>query len=90
MAFSSDDCAQCHRLQTPALARVQALRPAAVRVTAVDAPTAPELVARYRVLTLPCTVVLDARGAAQAINYGFASSDRLLEQVDEVLTSGTI
>jgi len=37
------------------------------------------------VLTLPTTVVLDAAGRAHAVNYGFANTQRLLEQVDEVL-----
>src|SRR5262245_28772117 len=53
LAFGSDDCRQCHTLQAPALRRVSAALGHGVRVTEVDAPTAPELVARYRVLTLP-------------------------------------
>lgn len=85
LAFSSDDCAQCHRLQDPALARVATARGDLVSVIRVDAPSAPDLTNRYRVLTLPTTVVLDAAGTAQAINYGFAHSQRLLDQVDSVL-----
>ncbi len=46
---------------------------------------APELTERYRVLTVPTTVVLDASGRAHAVNYGFANTQRLLEQVDTVL-----
>lgn len=85
LAFSSDDCAQCHRLQAPALRRVTEARPDAVGVVEIDAPTSPELTARYRVLTLPTTVVLDAGGQARAVNYGFANSERLLAQVDALL-----
>jgi thioredoxin 1 len=85
LAFSSEDCAQCHRMQTPVLRRVVAERAGAVRIVDVDAPTSPELTARYQVLTLPTTVVLDDSGRARAINYGFANSQRLLQQVDEVL-----
>jgi hypothetical protein len=87
LAFSSDDCAQCHRLQTPALARVTALRGERVEVVDVDAPTSPELTERYAVLTLPTTVVLAPDGRAHAINYGFANSERLLRQCDEILAS---
>ena len=87
LAFSSDDCAQCHRMQTPALRLVLAAREGAVSVLDVDAPSSPELAAQYRVLTLPTTVVLDGTGRARAINYGFANSSRLLQQVDEVLTA---
>jgi thiol-disulfide isomerase/thioredoxin len=85
LAFGSEDCAQCKRLQEPALARVVAARAGAVAVVPVDAPSAPELTEHYRVLTLPATVVLDAAGRARAVNYGFADTPRLLEQVDAVL-----
>jgi hypothetical protein len=87
LAFSSDDCAQCHRMQTPALRLVLEAREGAVSVLDVDAPSSPELTAQYRVLTLPTTVVLDGTGRARAINYGFANSSRLLQQVDEVLAA---
>lgn len=85
LAFSSADCLQCHQLQTPALQRVVAARGKDVSVLEVDAPSSPELTQRYRVLTLPTTVVLDATGLAHDVNYGFANTQRLLEQVDEVL-----
>ncbi|WIG62012.1 MAG: hypothetical protein OJF49_004761 [Ktedonobacterales bacterium] len=85
LAFSSDDCAQCHRLQDPALARVVAARGDRVSVIRVDAPSTPDLTSRYRVLTLPTTVVLDVTGHAHAVNYGFASTQHLLDQVDDVL-----
>ncbi len=85
LAFSSADCPQCHRLQTPVLQRVLEARGPAVSVVEVDAPTSPEFTHHYRVLTVPTTVVLDATGRAHAVNYGFATTQRLLEQVDEVL-----
>ncbi len=85
LAFSSADCLQCHQLQTPALQRVMEARGGDVSVLEVDAPNSPALTQRYRVLTLPTTVVLDAAGRAHAVNYGFANTQRLLEQVDEVL-----
>jgi thioredoxin-like negative regulator of GroEL len=85
LAFSSADCRQCHELQIPALQRVLDVRGSKVSVAEVDAPNSPELTQRYRVLTLPSTVVMDAQGRAHAVNYGFANTQRLLEQVDEVL-----
>ena len=85
LAFSSDECRQCHQLQAPALQRVQQALGDAVTIVEVDAPNAPELVQRYHVLTVPSTVILDGRGHARAVNYGFANTRRLLEQVDEVL-----
>ena len=85
LAFSSADCKQCHQLQAPALRRVQAIHGADVTVVEVDAPSAPELVRQYHVLTVPTTVVLDAMGHAHAVNYGFANTQRLLEQVNAIL-----
>jgi len=85
LAFSSADCHQCHQLQAPALRRVQEIHGTNVSVVEVDAPDSPELTERYRVLTVPTTVVLDASGRAHAVNYGFANTQRLLEQVDTVL-----
>jgi hypothetical protein len=84
LAFSSDDCVQCHRMQTPALRRVLDARPD-VMVEEIDAPSTPELTRRYSVLTVPTTVVLDAAGRARAVNYGFADTMRLVEQVDAAL-----
>jgi len=86
LAFSSADCKQCHQLQAPALQRVQQIHGVNVAVVEVDAPTSPELLQRYHVLTLPTTVVLNATGRAHAVNYGFANTQRLLEQVDAVLS----
>jgi thioredoxin-like negative regulator of GroEL len=85
LAFQSEDCRQCHTLQAPALKRLLETCGDAVAVVEVDAPGAPELTQRYRVLTLPTTVVLDASGNARAVNYGFAPTQRLLEQVNSVL-----
>ena len=85
LAFSSADCRQCHELQIPALQRVLDARGSKVSVAEVDAPNSPDLTQRFRVLTLPSTVVMDASGRAHAVNYGFANTQRLLEQVDDVL-----
>jgi hypothetical protein len=85
LAFSSADCRQCHQLQAPALQHVVDARGNAVTVIEVDATIEHKLVEVYHVLTVPSTVVLDAAGQAQAINYGFANTQRLLTQIDEVL-----
>lgn len=85
LAFSSADCHQCHQLQAPALQHVQEKMGDSVSVVEIDAPSSPELTRRYHVLTVPSTVILDAEGHARNVNYGFANTRRLLEQVDEVL-----
>lgn len=85
LAFSTPDCQQCHRLQVPALQRVLEARGEAVAIVDIDATASPELAQHYQVLTVPTTVVLDAIGQPHAVNYGFANTRRLLEQVDAVL-----
>src|SRR5271165_2728888 len=81
LAFSSADCIQCHTLQQPALRRLQTLWRDEIDVVEVDAPGSPELARRYRILTVPSTVVLNAAGEAQAVNYGFANFARLQQQI---------
>jgi len=90
LAFSSDDCRQCHEMQIPALQRVLDARGSKVSVAEVDAPNSPDLTHRYRILTLPSTVIMDAAGRTHAINYGFANTQRLLDQVDEVLAQVSV
>lgn len=85
LAFSSEDCTQCHRMQAPALHRVMEARRGIVSVEEIDAPSFPELTSRYHILTVPSSVVLGADGHAHAVNYGFAPASKLLEQVDTAL-----
>lgn len=85
LAFSSATCSQCHTLQQPALLKLQEMCGIQIEVQEIDAPTSPELTGRYHILTLPSTVLLNTDGEAHAINYGFASTQKLLEQLDALL-----
>lgn len=85
LAFSSEDCKQCHQLQAPALQRVRQQHGDTVAVVEIDAVASPQLAQQYHILTVPSTVILDATGQAHAVNYGFANTQRLLQQVDAVL-----
>jgi thioredoxin-like negative regulator of GroEL len=84
LSFSSEDCRQC-KLQAPILQRIVEAHKDAISITEIDAPAEPELTTRYQVLTVPTTVVLDAQGKAHAINYGFANTQKLLQQIDALL-----
>jgi hypothetical protein len=86
LAFSSADCTQCHTLQQPALRQLKTLLGEEVEVVEIDAPSSPELTRRYRILTVPSTVVLDRSGEAREINYGFANMGKLRAQVGALLT----
>ncbi len=85
LAFSSQTCRPCHTLQRPALEAISAQKGDLVDVSWIDAPSSPELTERYHVLTVPTTVVLDSTHHVQAINYGFAPTHRLLEQINAIL-----
>lgn len=87
LAFSSPYCSPCHTLQEPALRRVAEHLGAGVAIETVDATEHPDLAARYRVMTLPATVVFDAAGHPSAVNYGFAAAEKLLAQVDGTAAS---
>lgn len=84
LSFSGEDCRQC-KFQAPILQRIQEARGNAISVMEIDASAEPELSARYQVLTVPTTVILDTNGKAQAINYGFANTQKLLAQIDALL-----
>lgn len=85
LAFSSADCTQCRTLQLPALRRLLALHSAQIDVLEVDAPLSPDLTSRYHILTVPSTVILNPAGEALAINYGFATFEKLQAQIDAAL-----
>lgn len=87
LAFSSEDCKQCHQLQAPALRRVRDQHGDTVSVVEIDAVASPQLAQQYHILTVPSTVILDAAGHAHAVNYGFANTQRLLQQIDAVLAN---
>lgn len=84
LSFTSEDCRQC-KLQAPVLQRIVEEHKETISVTEIDAPSEPELTTRYQVLTVPTTVVLDAEGKARAINYGFANTQKLLQQIHALL-----
>jgi hypothetical protein len=83
IAFSTPSCAACHKAQTPAIdvARTQ-FGEQAVRVIPVDAARQPRAAEAFGILTVPSTVVVAASGSQiVAVNQGFASSARLVEQL---------
>jgi F plasmid transfer operon protein len=84
IAFSTASCAACHQAQAPAidLARKQLGGEQAVRVINIDAAQQPHAARAFGILTVPSTVVVAAEGRQiVAVNQGFASSARLLQQL---------
>jgi thioredoxin-like negative regulator of GroEL len=82
VAFSTRSCNACHTAQAPAIKAVeQRLGATELRVIKVDASEQPEVARAFGVMTVPSTVVLEPAGRVVAVNQGFASSRRLIEQL---------
>lgn len=82
LAFSTKGCAVCRTAQAPALEEVERnLGPSSVRIVRVDAAARPDLVKAFSVMTAPTTIVFAADGQLRAYNRGFATADRLVDQL---------
>src|ERR1700674_3846511 len=88
VAFSTNGCAACRTAQTPALDAVELnLGPSSVRIVKIDAAARPDVVKAFGVMTVPSTAVFGADGQLSAYNRGFASADRLVDQLRAVRTA---
>lgn len=86
--FTGVACTICHVAQRPALARLVAAR-SDIRIREIDIAEEPDVARRYRVMTLPTTVVLDAGGRVVAVNTGFTGESVLTAQVDDARWQAT-
>lgn len=85
VAFSAPHCRDCHTLQEPALARLEQNLSQRVSVKSLSALDYPDLVEQLGILTVPSTVVIDARGAVRHLNLGYASDAKLREQLAQAV-----
>jgi thiol-disulfide isomerase/thioredoxin len=79
--FSSSDCAPCRLRQGPILASLRKTMGERVHFREYDAVTYPELANRYRVLTVPTTVIIGPGGSVLAVNYGVTQAAKLQRQL---------
>ena len=75
--FWGPGCTACRTHQEPALRRLRG-----VRVEKVDALEQPELARRFKVYTLPTTVVVGSDGTPLQVNYGYADAKKLRRQLE--------
>src|SRR5574341_1239497 len=81
LAFSTPACVPCRTIQKPALEDLQRRYPDRVTVRDVNATAEPDLAARFGILTVPSTVVIDQGGAVVAINHTLTGWERLAGQL---------
>jgi thiol-disulfide isomerase/thioredoxin len=78
--FTGEHCSTCKYRQKPA---IESLREdlTDLRVIEIDAAREERLARRFKVLSLPTTVLLAADGRVGAVNYGFAPGEQLRAQL---------
>jgi thioredoxin-like negative regulator of GroEL len=79
--FTGEACTICHTAQWPALRSLAGSIDPGIEIREIDIAVDPDLARRYRVMSLPTTIVLDAAGQVTEINVGFASGEVLRRQL---------
>lgn len=79
--FTADYCAPCKFQQTPIVRQVNTRLRDTVIVEQVDVTQQPDIAKRYKVLTLPTTIVLDKKGRVTHINHGVTAARTLEAQL---------
>jgi thioredoxin 1 len=82
--FTTPYCVPCRTTQRPALDRLLELTGERVQLIQVDAMEQPNLAESWGVLSVPTTFVIDSGGQARRVNHGVASTEKLLEQLEQV------
>lgn len=82
--FRGDSCAVCPT-QTRFVDQLAAQWDGRLRVERIDAERDADTALRYRVFTLPTTVLVDRNGKVQHINYGLTDAQKLERQLSALL-----
>lgn len=86
--FTTPDCVTCKAAQKPALRAVQDRLEGLLQVIEVDALDSPRLAREWSVLSVPTTYILDRDGRPVQVNHGYASTEKLIEQLRPCIISG--
>jgi thioredoxin 1 len=79
--FTGETCTICHTAQRPALRALADDIDPGIEIREIDIAVEPDLARRYRVMSLPTTIVLGRAGEVTEINVGFASGEVLRRQL---------
>lgn len=81
--FTTPDCIPCKTIQRPALEKVKNTLGEQFKVVTVNAYEQPDIAKKWGVLSVPTTIILDARGTPRHVNFGATAADKLLKQLSE-------
>ena len=79
--FTADYCATCRLRQTPVVQELVGRLGNYVTVEAYDVTENPDLAKKYKVLTLPTTIIINREGQVDAVNYGLTPLVKLEQQL---------
>ncbi|GAB4442561.1 MAG: hypothetical protein Kow0031_24680 [Anaerolineae bacterium] len=82
--FTGEYCAVCKFQQAPIVDALAAKFRDAIAIKQVDVSLEPDLASKYKVLTLPTTVLVNREGQVAHINYGLADLTRLENQLTSI------
>lgn len=85
--FTTPDCAPCRTVQRPALQSLKAMLGEHFRIVEINAYEHPDLVRQYGILSIPTTFVFDSTGVPRFVNHGVARKEKLLQQLEQVMTA---
>ena len=71
--------------QRPAILKLETMVGGRLQVIEIDAAEQPEIASQWGVFSVPTTFLIDASGKPRHVNYGVASADKLLNQVQGLL-----
>ena len=83
--FRSDTCAACPT-QARFVEKVAEKWNGRLAVQTIDVNAQPTLAKQYYVMTLPTTLLIDTSGTVRNINFGVTNTQKLNQQVENLLT----
>jgi thioredoxin-like negative regulator of GroEL len=84
LLFTTPDCAPCKTVQRPAIENVIERYRGRLQFIEVDAYQQDDLAAKWGVLTVPTTFIIDSEGRPRGVNMGVARAPRLIAQLQNI------
>ncbi len=88
--FTGEYCVTCKFQQTPVIQELLDAFGDQVQIETYDVTAHSDLAQQYKVLTLPTTVIVNRDGQVADINYGLASRQKLVGQLDQLNSTSSL